>query len=158
MHRLPAATTVALMARLLPGAVPPEALAAFVDEHFDRQLGRADDREGTLPRSELLPLGVRLLDDVAEAEHRQPFASLESDEQDALLCRAEAGELEAPAGFDWSIWFRRLRGLALLGFGSDPRGMVQMGFPGPSYRPGHVWLDEGEVAARAARRRGYLWL
>jgi hypothetical protein len=33
--------------------------------------------------------------------------------------------------------------------------MVEMGFPGPSYRTGHVWLDEGEVAARAQRRRGY---
>jgi hypothetical protein len=42
-----------------------------------------------------------------------------------------------------------------LAYGSDPRGMVEMGFPGPSYQSGHLWLDEGEVAARAARRRGY---
>jgi len=35
---------------------------------------------------------------------------------------------------------------------------VFMGYPGPSYKPGHVWLDEGEVAARAARRKGYLRL
>lgn len=158
MRRLPAATTIAAMARLLPGAVPPEALAVFVDEHFDRQLGRADDRDGLLPRSELIPLGLRLLDQIARAEYDEDFALLIDAEQDALLGRAERGELAATERFDWTVWFRRLRALALLGFGSDPRGMVYMGFPGPSYRPGHVWLDEGEVAARVARRRGYLWL
>jgi hypothetical protein len=158
VRRLPAATTVAVMARLLPGTVPAEALAVFVDEHFDQQLGRADDRDGLLPRAELIPLGLRLLDEVAEAEHGGQFTGLNESEQDKLLGRAERGEINAPDRFDWSVWFRRLRALALLGFGSDPRGMVFMGFPGPSYRTGHVWLDEGEVAARVARRRGYLWL
>jgi hypothetical protein len=33
-----------------------------------------------------------------------------------------------------------------------------MGYPGPSYKPGHVWLDRGEVQARTKRRRGYLEL
>lgn len=158
VHRLPRETTVALVGRLLPGAVPPEALAAFVDESFDRQLGRSDDRDGLPPRGELLPLGLHLLDSAAVAEHGQPFWRLDGSSQDALLDRAEQGQLDAPQGFDWSVWFRRVRALAMLGFGSDPRGMVFMGFPGPSYRSGHVWLDEGEVAARAQRRRGYLWL
>jgi hypothetical protein len=158
MARLPAETTVAVMARLLPGTIPPEALAAFVDEHFDQQLGRADDRDGLLPRAELLPLGLRLLDNVARSAHGEPFATLTEHEQDALLRRCESGRLGAPDRFDWAVWFRRIRALALLGLGSDPRGMVFMGFPGPSYRPGHVWLDEGEVAARVARRWGHLWL
>lgn len=158
VHRLPAAVTTAVMARLLPDTVPPLALAAFVDEHFDAQLGRADDRDGLLPRGELLPLGLRLLDEAASRSHGGPFAELDGAVQDALLAQAERGELAARAGFDWSVWFRRLRALALLGLGSDPRGMVLMGFPGPSYQPGHVWLDEPEVAARAERRRGYLWL
>jgi hypothetical protein len=158
VHRLPAATTAAVMARLLPDTVPALALAAFVDEHFDNQLGRADDKDGLPPRDELLTLGLRLLDDTATTERGRPFAELDGAAQDGLLTRAEQGQLEAPAGFDWSVWFRRLRALALLGLGSDPRGMVLMGFPGPSYRPGHIWLDEAEVAARAGRRRGYLWL
>jgi hypothetical protein len=158
VHRLPATTTIAVMARLLPDTVPAEALAAFVDQHFDAQLGRADDRDGLLPRGELLPLGLRLLDETAGREHRKPFAELDDAAQDALLARAERGELKGRTGFDWSEWFRRLRSLALLALGSDPRGMVLMGFPGPSYQPGHLWLDEPEVAARADRRRGYLWL
>jgi hypothetical protein len=33
--------------------------------------------------------------------------------------------------------------------------MVEMGFPGPSYESGHVWLGPGEVRARALRRPGY---
>ena len=156
MRRLPAVTTVAVVARLLPNTVPPEALAAFVDEHFDQQLGRGDDRDGLLPRGELLPLGLQLLDEIASREHGRPFADLDGGAQDELLAKAERGELQGAAGFDWSVWFRRLR--ALLGLGSDPRGMVLMGYPGPSYQPGHVGLDEAEVAARVARRRGYLWL
>lgn len=75
-----------------------------------------------------------------------------------MLTRAEQGDLSGPSGFDSATWFKRTRGLLFLGYGSDPRGMVEMGFPGPSYESGHVWLDEGEVAARAARRRGYLVL
>jgi hypothetical protein len=158
VDRLPADTTVAVIARLLPDSLPPLALAAFVDQYFDKQLGRADDKDGLPPRDELLPLGLRLLDDTADRQHARPFAELDGPTQDGLLSRAEQGQLETPAGFDWSVWFRRLRALALLGLGSDPRGMVLMGFTGPSYPPGHVWLDEGEVAARADRRRGHTWL
>ncbi|HEV3479122.1 MAG TPA: hypothetical protein VG144_06700, partial [Gaiellaceae bacterium] len=78
--------------------------------------------------------------------------------QDALLAQAERGELDAGEWFDSAAWFKRIRGKLLLGYGSDPRGMVQMGFPGPSYKPGHIWLDRGEVAARAKRKPGYLQL
>jgi len=158
VNRLPAATTVAVMARLLPDAVPAQALAAFVDQHFDLQLGRSDEPDGLLPRAELLPLGLQLLDQTAGREHGKSFAELDEAVQDSLLARAERGELKGRARFDWSVWFRRLRALALLGLGSDPRGMVLMGFPGPSYQPGHLWLDEPEVGARADRKRGYLWL
>jgi hypothetical protein len=142
----------AIAARLLPGsAVPPEALAAFLDESFDRQLGRGDEAAGVMPTPELIPAGLDLL-----REHR--FAELGPSEQDALLARAERGELEGGERFDSSVWFKRIRGKLLLGYGSDPRGMVQMGFPGPSYKPGHIWLDRGEVAARAKRKPGYLRL
>jgi hypothetical protein len=48
-----------------------------------------------------------------------------------------------------------VRDLLLLAYGSDPRGMVEMGFPGPSYETGHVWLGEAEVARRAARAPGH---
>jgi len=153
--RLPAATVVAVAARLTPGAVPPEAQAAFLDEHYDRQLGRGDDKAGVLPRRELIPAGFAALEGSAHAEHGAAFARLPAEAQDELLTRAERGRLPGPDGFDSATWFRRTRGLLLLAYGSDPRGMVEMGFPGPSYRPGHLWLDEGEVAARAGRRRGY---
>lgn len=158
VHRLPAATTVAVVARLLPGTIPPEALAAFLDEHYDRPLGRADDKDGVLPREQLIPAGFTALDAAADDRHGRPFAELEPEQQDALLAVAERGDLPGPDAFDSATWFTRMRGLVLVGFGSDPRGMVVMGYPGPSYRPGHVWLDEGEVAARVARKRGYLQL
>ncbi|GAB2653928.1 gluconate 2-dehydrogenase subunit 3 family protein [Kribbella swartbergensis] len=156
--RLPAAALVAVVARLVPGTIPPEALAAFIDDRFDQQLGRADDKAGLAPRAELIPAGLRLLDEQARGLAGVSFAELDETAQDDLLRRAERGRLQTPDRFDWSVWFRRIRALALLGLGSDPRGMVFMGFPGPSYRSGYVWLDEQEVAARAARRRGYLWL
>lgn len=155
VQRLPAHVTVAVMARLVPATAPPHALAAFVDEYFDQQVGLANETVGVLPRQQLIPLGFATLDDTARQRHGQPFADLADEEQDQLLSQAEQGELPGEEGFDSSTWFELVRFLALLGLGSDPRGMVFMGYPGPSYQPGHLWLDEGEVAARAARRRGY---
>jgi Gluconate 2-dehydrogenase subunit 3 len=146
------AVAVAVAARLLPGsAVPPEALAAFLDETFDRQLGRGDEQAGVMPTPELIPAGLDLL-------AARGFAALAAEQQDALLEQAERGELDGGERFDSSAWFKRIRGKLLLGYGSDPRGMVEMGFPGPSYKPGHIWLDRGEVAARAKRKPGYLRL
>jgi gluconate 2-dehydrogenase subunit 3-like protein len=146
------AVAAAVAARLLPGsAVPPEALAAFLDETFDRQLGRGDEAVGVMPTAELISAGLDLL-----REHR--FVELGESEQDALLARAERGELSGGERFDSSVWFKRVRGKLLLGYGSDPRGMVEMGFPGPSFKPGHIWLDRGEVLARVKRKPGYLRL
>jgi Gluconate 2-dehydrogenase subunit 3 len=154
----PESTIIAVAARLLPGAVPARALAAFLDENFDKQLGRADDKLGVMPRAELIPAGFAALDAAAQARHGRPFAELSQTEQDALLSEAERGQLPGPERFDSATWFKRTRGYLLLGFGSDPRGMVQMGFPGPSYKPGHTWLDPAETEARVKRRPGYLTL
>jgi hypothetical protein len=151
-------TVVSIAARLLPGDVPPEALAAFLDEAFDKQLGRGDEQVGLLPRDELIPAGFQALDEEARSRHGRSFPELADAQQDELLQAAEEGKLKGPGGFDSSAWFKRTRGLLLLAFGSDPRGMVQMGFPGPSYMPGHIWLDGGEVQARADRKPGYLIL
>lgn len=149
----------AVAGRLLPGsAVPTEALAAFLDETFDRQLGRGDERAGVMPTPSLIPAGLDRVDELARRTYGRGFAALAEAERDELLRKAERGELAAGESFDWTVWFKRVRGKLLLGYGSDPRGMVQMGFPGPSYRPGHVWLGRGEVAARAKRTWGYLKL
>lgn len=146
------AVAAAVAARILPGsAVPPEALAAFLDETYDRQLGRGDEKVGVMPTPELIPAGLGLL-----AERN--FAQLDGAQQDELLAQAERGDLQGGERFDSRVWFQRIRGKLLLGYGSDPRGMVQMGYPGPSYQPGHIWLDRGEVAARAKRKPGYLRL
>jgi Gluconate 2-dehydrogenase subunit 3 len=148
-------TVIAVAERLLPGAVPAAVLAAFLDEHFDRQLGRGDERHGVLPRDELIPAGFGALADEAQRRHGAPFADLRPADQDALLADAERGGIAGPDRFDAKEWFQRVRDLLLLGYGSDPRGMVEMGFPGPSYEKGHVWLDEFEVARRADRAPGY---
>jgi Gluconate 2-dehydrogenase subunit 3 len=149
------ALVVAVAARLLPGAVPARHLAEFLDANFDAQLGRGDERVGLLPRDELIPMGFRVLEDEARRRHGSSFAEVPEADQDSLLEAAEAGRLEGPGGFDAGEWFRRVRDLLLLGYGSDPRGMVEMGFPGPSYEKGHVWLSIAEVARRAARAPGH---
>jgi Gluconate 2-dehydrogenase subunit 3 len=153
------ATAVAVSRRLLPSsAVPAEALAAFLDWSFDRQLGRADEQAGVLPTPELVPAGLDALEQAAQQRKGRAFAELTDEEQDALLAEAERGALQGGERFDSAVWFERTRGKLLLGYGSDPRGMVEMGFPGPSYQTGHIWLDRGEVKARALRRPGYLQL
>lgn len=148
-------TVEAVAARLLPGEVPARALAAFLDEHFDQQLGRGDESAGKMPRAELIPAGFAALDAAARERHGTAFAQLDTKWQDELLLEAERDELPGPEAFGSSLWFRRVRDILLLGFGSDPRGMVQMGYPGPSYQPGHIWLDVEEVKARAGRKLGY---
>lgn len=153
-ERLGAVATAAAE-RILPGVVPATALAAFLDESFDRPLGRGDERHGVMPTAALLPAGLDALDREATRRHGAAFAELAGADQDALLAEAEHGELRGPDRFDSRTWFQRLREKLLLGYGSDPRGMVEMGFPGPSYRTGHVWLGSGEVRARTLRRPGY---
>jgi hypothetical protein len=155
------AVAAAVARRLVPSAaVPAEALAAFLDWSFDRQLGRGDERAGVLPTPELIPAGLDALEQAAHERHGQGFAGLDEGLQDELLAEAERGAvaLAGVEGFDSATWFKRTRGKLVLGYGSDPRGMVEMGFPGPSYRPGHIWLDRGEVLARTRRRAGYLQL
>ena len=151
----------AVAARLVPSrVVPPEALAAFLDWSFDRQLGRGDERTGVLPTRELIPAGLDALEQAAQRAHGCAFGELAGEDQDEFLTRAERGELrlDGRQGFDSAVWFKRTRGKFLLGYGSDPRGMVEMGFPGPSYKPGHLWLGRGGVRGRVERRPGYLWL
>jgi hypothetical protein len=156
IHRVgEASLVIAVAARLLPGAVPAEDLASFLDATFDAQLGRGDERVGLMPRGELIPGGFRVLEDEARRRHASSFADLPVADQDRLLADAEAGRFEGPRRFDSSEWFKRVRDLLLLGYGADPRGMVEMGFPGPSYEKGHVWLGVAEIARRAARAPGH---
>jgi hypothetical protein len=152
------ATVIAVAERILPGDVPPRALAVFLDESFDKQAGRSDEKSGSMPRGDLIPLGFRLLDEEAVRKSGRKFGELVPDQQDQLLSDAEEGKLKGPERFDSSVWFRRVRESIITAFGSDPRGMVQMGFPGPSYKPGHLWLDRPTTEARAARRSGYMKL
>jgi hypothetical protein len=146
---------VAVASRLVPGGVPGRTLASFLDASFDAQLGRGDERVGIMPREELIPTGFEVLADEARRRYGSSFSDLPVAEQDQLLADAEVGRLEGPPGFDGGEWFRRVLDVLLLAYGSDPRGMVEMGFPGPSYAKGHVWLGVAEVARRAARAPGH---
>jgi len=146
------ASLVAVVEQIFPrAAVPATVIAEFIDTNFDKQMGRGDERHGTLPRVELLPAGLVALDSEAGA----PFHSIGPERQRSLLATAEAGKLKGREGFDSALWFARLRELAILGYASDPRGMQEMGFPGPSYRPGYLWLGYAGPDARAKQRPGY---
>ncbi len=149
---------VAVAARIVPGDVPAKALAVELDKGFDKQAGRADDKAGLMPRGELVPTGFRVIDEESHQRFGKKFAEASSEQQDQILTDMEKGNVKGPAKFDSATWFKRVRDSYMTAFGSDPRGMVQMGFPGPSYKPGHVWLGKGAVKARAKRKRGYMEL
>jgi hypothetical protein len=149
----------AVCRRLVPSeAVAARALAVFLDDVFDKQKGRGDEKVGVMSRERLIPTGFDVLEETARRERGSSFVTLDSEAQDDLLSRSERGDIRGPDGFDPASWFTRVRELVLLGYGSDPRGMVEMGFPGPSYRTGHIWLSENAVRARAERKPGYLEL
>ncbi|MDA9420706.1 MULTISPECIES: gluconate 2-dehydrogenase subunit 3 family protein [Bradyrhizobium] len=98
-----------------------------------------------LPRDgEAWRRGLRALDAEARARHDRGFAAITDADQDDLLRRCEAGELDAPewAGMPSRTFFkhRLLRDIALAYY-SHPTAWSEVGWGGPASPRGYVRLD-----------------
>jgi gluconate 2-dehydrogenase gamma chain len=100
--------------RILPSREGTGAREAKVMRFIERQL--ASDFALLLPA---MKQGALLIDRVAEAKHKKPFADLDPASQDRILGLLARGELPI-TGFPQKEWFSVLLTLTLEGFLSDP--------------------------------------
>ena len=118
-------------------------VAALVDHKLEQ-----DERDGyrhaTLPpERDAWRLGLRALDAEARAAHGTGFAALDGAQQDALLRKAESGELHDPAwgGMPPKLFFKeRVQKDVVHAYYAHPTAWSEIGFGGPAGPRGYVRL------------------
>jgi hypothetical protein len=138
-------TLQALCARIMPQpaseAVP---LAAMLDQRL--LSGRTDGfRRANLPQqAEAWRCGLAAIDAEARTHHETGFHGLDSQQQDALLQRLQAGELtgEAWGGMPSQAFFEhRVLPDITCAYYSHPLAWNEIGFGGPASPRGYVRMD-----------------
>ncbi|MBV8890080.1 MAG: gluconate 2-dehydrogenase subunit 3 family protein [Alphaproteobacteria bacterium] len=137
------ATLGAVCARIVPQPKnrPPIPVAALVDHKLNS--GNQDGyRNAKLPpMGEAWRRGLAALDSEARRKFGARFHQLDGAEQDTLLKRAEAGDLDGPAWGDMppALFFtdRLLRDI-LHGYYAHPTAWNEIGFGGPAAPRGYV--------------------
>ncbi|MEW5744754.1 MAG: gluconate 2-dehydrogenase subunit 3 family protein [Nitrospirota bacterium] len=132
-------------------------LVGFVDGALGKPLGRGDRREGIPEEAGLFHKGLTGIQETAQAMFGRSFVELHETQQDAVLGAIQDG---AAKGGVWRdipspYFFTRLMTKALTGYCAHPFAWMRMGFPGPSYPEGYVWITEQEVQARRRHFPGW---
>ena len=146
--------------RALLDRVVPQSGDGWIDlgARLDRQLAAAEGdgwRHASLPAdADAYRAGLTTLAAAAQARHRQPFAHLDSAQQETLLQDMAAGELavSVPHGLDaarMKLWFEDLRADAVRLYVAHPATLARIGYSGIAYggdgepKPGFVELGAG---------------
>jgi hypothetical protein len=138
----------ALLERLLPGVPATIDLAAFVDSHSDRPMGRGDRRHGLPPEPELIASGLAALVTAG-------FDAMSDDDQRALVGRMRNGDADEELGMPAKDFVDRLLDKALAGYLAHPDTWIRIGFTGPAYPEGYAWIGPAEAIARHDRKAGW---
>lgn len=138
----------ALLALLLPGVPANIDLAAFVDAHTGRPMGRGDRRHGLPPEPELFAVGLHAL-------ARAGFAEQSDDDRRDLVGRMRRGEVDKELGVPAKDFVDRLLDKALAGYLAHPDTWVRIGFGGPAYPEGYAWIGPAEAVARRRKAPGW---
>lgn len=141
----------AALGRMIPQREEEEIdLVGFVDWALGKPLGRGD-RQGGMPDEEtLFRNGLVGIQETAYVMFREPFTGLLASRQDEVLRAIQEGTAQGetwrtiPPGY----FFSRLMMKALTGFCAHPFSWMRMGFPGPGYPEGYVWITAKEIMAR----------
>jgi AcrR family transcriptional regulator len=137
-----------LLDRLLPGVPSTIDLAAFVDAHTWRPMGRGDRRAGVPAEPELFAAGLSALADAG-------FVAMGADEQRRLIMRMRRGDADADLGVPAKEFVDRLLDKALAGYLAHPDTWRRIGFNGPAYPDGYAWIGSAEAVARHKRDVGW---
>ena len=138
----------ALLDRLLPGVAANIDLAAFVDSHADRAMGRGDRRDGLPPVPELFTAGLKAL-------AQNGFVDETEAAQRALLQRMRRGEADGELGMPAKDFIDRLLDKALAGYLAHPETWIRIGFSGPAFPEGYAWIGPAQVVARHDKKAGW---
>lgn len=139
-------TLRAICARIVPQPALREdvPLAAYVDEKL--LTGSLDGyRHADLPRQDVAwRRGLAGFNASARSAHGRPFAEISLDQQDALLRRAEAGELDGE-GWDGmpskTFFAQRVLPDIVSAYYAHPTAWSEIGYGGPASPRGYVRME-----------------
>jgi hypothetical protein len=151
-----AATLGAMLQRLIPQEEGVD-LVGFLDWATGRPLGRSDRQPGMPDEPELFRLGLQGINQTSLARFGSHFRELPGTQQDEVLQAIQEGQAE---GEIWKripskYFFIRFYGKALMGYFAHPKAWMRIGFPGPSYPEGYLWVNIGQVRQRHRRQPGW---
>lgn len=151
----------AMLDRLIPqeGVDPKIDLVGFLDWAIPKPLGFGHRYEGMPDEPTVFREGLKGVDETSRAMFEgKVFRELHDDEQDQVLRAVQEGRAEG--GVWQSIpsvrFFTSLMNKALCGYCAHPRVWVRIGFYGPAYPEGYVWVTKREVKSRHEKRPGHL--
>jgi len=124
-------------------------LVSFLDWAVGRPLGRGDREEGMPAEEELFHIGIRGIEETALRKFTRSFALLTPEEQDSVLSDIQEGN-EGNKKF-----FAKLLSKSLIGYCAHPLAWMRMGFPGPAYPEGYVWITQREILQRRMHFPGW---
>lgn len=153
-----AAILNAMLDRMIPQRPEEDIdLAGFIDGTMGNPLGRGDRQESLPPEEELFHRGLKGVQETAQEMFGKAFTALEGDQQDAVLTAIVEGSAK---GGVWRTipsnqFFTKLMMKALTGYCAHPLVWLRMGFPGPSYPEGYVWINQPEIQQRRKHFPGW---
>ncbi len=125
-------------------------LAGFLDWAVNKPLGRGDRRADMPAEDVLFHRGLEGIQETSREMFGRRFEELEPEKQKTVLEMIQRGLAK---GETWDsipshFFFTRLLSKALIGYCAHPFAWMRMGFPGPSYPEGYVWITQHEIRAR----------
>lgn len=158
-----AALLDAMLNRLIPQDPRTEKidLVSFMDWAIPRPLGYGSRREGLPDESSMFREGLKGTDETASAMFSgKKFIELSDVEKDQVLQRIQEGNAE---GCVWQSipsdqFFQSLMRKAVAGYCAHPWTWMRIGFYGPAYPEGYVWITEVETRRRHEKGPGYFTL
>jgi len=156
-----AALVRAMAERLIPQEIEtPVDLVSFFDWAALQPLGLGDRLAGQPDNAEMFHQAFLGVNQAAQAMFGgRNFTALGGEQQDAVLRAIQEGE---PPGEVWrsinaSRFFQEFYRRLLAGWLADPATWCEIGFPGPAYPEGYIWISCTRVRRRHQRKSGYLW-
>ncbi len=134
-------------------------LVGFLDWAIPLPLGYGDRPERVPDDPTIFREGLRGVAQTARGMFAgRSFQQLSDGDKDRVLRAVQEGRAE---GGVWQripgpVFFRKLMVKALNGYCAHPKVWARIGFYGPAYPEGYVWISRHEVEARRARKPGYI--
>lgn len=151
----------AVLDRLLPqnGADEKIDLVGFLDWALPLPLGYGHRNEDMPDEQTVFHEGLKGIDQTANAMFsNRDFLQLPDGDKDRVLRAIQEGNAEGQvwARIPSSEFLKQLMQKAVAGYCAHPKTWMRIGFYGPAYPEGYVWVSNDEVKARHEKKPGHL--